>query len=218
MYARALPAPLAAVLVSLSLGTAWGACYAPAQQLPSQTISGFTSNPNEVLSRYPNGGAQMISYIRDLAASDPATLAGVIGLLGTANRDQQSAIGSGLGQAARICVRSDQAFATQIQQAISASNSNFAKDSYAFVNPDTPTGAVAGAGGGGGGGTGSGGPTGGGFGTSSAGTIGPAFGTNSAPNIGQTTLTGGRTGGAGSAGAVNSGITAFTATTPVSPR
>lgn len=191
---------LAVVVFLGSAGAAHAACYDARQQLPAQTVSAFMTNPAQLLTQFPNGGAQLISQIRDLTASDPATLPAIVGLLASANNDQQSAIGSGLGQAYRICLRPDQAFATQVQQAIAASPSNAAKDSYALVNPDVPIGVAGGAGGGGGGGgaggTGVGGPTGGSFGSTGSGGVASAFGTNATANSSTSSLTGGTAGGA----------------------
>jgi hypothetical protein len=174
-------------------GTADAACYAPAQQLPEATVSNFIGNPAALLSEFPNGGAQMISRVRDLVASNPDALAAVMAQLASASASQQAAIGSGLGQAARICVRSDQAFATRIQQAIASQGTDAAKTAYAAVNPDVQIGAVGGAGGGGG--TGVGGPT-SGTGGGGGGSVGPTLSSFGALNQGTVGLTGAGGGGA----------------------
>jgi hypothetical protein len=131
-------------------------CYPALQALPAQTISAFTANPAQLLLQYPDGGGPMISRIRDLAASDPATLQLILGLTTNANSDQLSAIGAGLGQAALVCIRTDQAYSTEIQQAVAAANNNAVTLAFAAVLGDRPIGAVGGGGGDGGGG---GGPT-----------------------------------------------------------
>jgi hypothetical protein len=64
----------------------------------------------------------MISLVRDLVASDPATLPLVLDLTAIGNADQINAIGTGLGQAALVSVRIDQLFANEIQQMVMASN------------------------------------------------------------------------------------------------
>ena len=113
--------------------------------------------------------------------------------LANASASQQSAIGSGLGQAARICLRSDQAFATRIQQAIASQGTDAAKTAYANINPDVQIGAVGGAGGAAG--TGVGGPT-GGIGSGSGGSTSPALSSFGALNQGTVGLTGASGGGA----------------------
>src|SRR5581483_10627701 len=91
------------------------AVYSPQQALPATTIQAFVADPSTLLSQYPNGGPQLITQVRDLAASDPQTLSAIIGLLSRANPDQAAAIGTGLGQVALMAVRDDQDYATKIQ-------------------------------------------------------------------------------------------------------
>jgi hypothetical protein len=138
------------------------ASAAVAQTSTNQVISQFLANPAQVLQQYPNGGAQLISLIRDVAVAHPEALQTITGLLSGAAADQQLAIGSGLGQAAQIVVRTNQAYANQIQQAIAASTSEDAKTAFAGVTGNTTIAATGGGGGGGGGGAGggTGGPTG----------------------------------------------------------
>ena len=97
------------------------AVYSPQQALSPPAIQDFLADPSALLKEYPDGGAQMISRVRDLAASDPMTLNAIIGLLATANPNQSTAIGTGLGQVALMAVKSDQAYANQIQEAIARS-------------------------------------------------------------------------------------------------
>ncbi len=151
MYFRSLwaatrgVAGVSAVLCLLvSGGVAQAACYGPQQQLPAQTISTFLGNPAQLLQQYPTGGAQLISQIRDLAASDPATLQPILQLLANANKDQKTAIGSGLGQAARVCVRTDQAYATQIQYAIAKTKDEDVWLAYTSITGDVQLGGVGG--------------------------------------------------------------------------
>ena len=56
--------------------------------------------------------------MRDLVASDDATLNPLLGLLEGANSDQAAAIGTALGQAALLAVKVDQAYAARIQDAM----------------------------------------------------------------------------------------------------
>lgn len=88
------------------------------QALPAQTIQQFLADPKALLRQYPNGGPLMLTHVRDLAASDPATLNSIVELIQGANPDQASAIGTALGQVALMAVKTDQAYATLIQEAI----------------------------------------------------------------------------------------------------
>jgi hypothetical protein len=101
---------------------AFAAVYTPQQALPAQTIKEFLSDPNSLLTQFPDGGAQMIARVRDLAASDPATLDPIIALLASSNGKQATSIGTGLGQVALMAVRTDQAYAASIQEALAKAN------------------------------------------------------------------------------------------------
>jgi hypothetical protein len=145
----ALAAVTGAVLVLAPAGTARAVCFGPQQVLPQVLIDQFLAHPGQVLQQNPDGGAAMISALRDLVASSPATLAPVIALLANANPAQATAIGTALGLAAQMCVRTDQAYATQIQQALAATNNQPAILAMAAVLGDKPIGALGGGGGGG---------------------------------------------------------------------
>jgi hypothetical protein len=103
-------------------GVAAAAVYSPQQVLPAQAIQQFLADPTALLAQYPDGGAQLIARVRDLAASDPATLSALIGLLTSANQGQAAAIGTALGQVAVMAVKTDQAYAIQIQEAIAGAD------------------------------------------------------------------------------------------------
>jgi hypothetical protein len=114
---RALRAMLVASGVALS-SVANAACYPASAKLPDVQIQAFLQNPGELLSVYENGVGNLVGVIRDLVASDNATLPVVIQLLASANPQQRAAIGSGLGIAARICLIPEQAYAGQIQASL----------------------------------------------------------------------------------------------------
>lgn len=156
---------VAAAALAATLSTAAGAAvYPPQRQLPAQTISDFKTQPSSLLQQFPAAGAQLISRVRDLGASDPTTLPALIALLKdpATTKDQIRAITAGLAQLARMAAAADQAFATEIQAAIAGTNNPDVIAAYQAATGDV---AIAAAGGGaGGGGSGAGGPTGaGGF-------------------------------------------------------
>ena len=148
-----LGAAIAGALL-VSPRSANAALYLPRQSLPTQTIQKFLSNPGSLLTQFPNGGPQMIAMVRDLLASDPATLKAIIGLLSSANPDQSVAMGTAGGQVALMAVSVEPAFATQIQDAVASSKNTSASVAFsAVVGGDIKlTAAVGGVGGGGGGG------------------------------------------------------------------
>ena len=71
----------------------------------------------------------------------------IIALLKNANAGQQTAIGTGLGQAAGLCIRSDPAVAGDIQTQLAGTTSDVAKNAYAAVTGNQPIRSVAGGGG-----------------------------------------------------------------------
>jgi hypothetical protein len=192
-------------------GLATAACYAPDQQLPAQSVSDFLNNPSQFLQDAKNaeGGADMIALVRDFVASNPAALPAVIALLDKASPAQQTAIGTGLGQAASLCIRPDPTFAADIQTQLAGTTSDAAKNAYAAVTGNQPIRSVAGGGGVSGGS--SGGSTGGTLGSPTTGTAFTQFSSNSILN----TSTNFFTGSTGSAGSAGTGGT--TSTTSVSP-
>ena len=76
-------------------------------QLSPQAVSQFLANPGQTLQQFPNGGAQLVSFIRNLALSNPDTLPVIISLLANASKDQQAAIGAGLGRAAQASLQNN---------------------------------------------------------------------------------------------------------------
>ncbi|MCK1521656.1 MULTISPECIES: hypothetical protein [unclassified Bradyrhizobium] len=183
----ALRLAAAAALAATLATAASAAVYPPQRQLPTQVISDFKGAPTSLLQQYPTGGPQLISRVRDLGASDPTTLPGLIALLKdpATTKDQMRAIVAGLAQVARMAAQTDQAFANEIQTAIAGSGNPEVIAAYQAATGDV---AIAAAGGGGGG-SGSGGPTGtGGFPTRGSGggasTFGGLHSSNSASTIG----------------------------------
>ncbi|MDF0493074.1 hypothetical protein [Bradyrhizobium yuanmingense] len=183
-------AAAAALAVTITSG-ANAAIYPPQRQLPVTVISEFKASPNSLLQQYPTGGPQLISRVRDLGASDPTTLPGLIALLKdpATTKDQMRAIVAGLAQVARMAAQQDQAYANEIQAAIAGTGDADVIAAYQAATGDV---AIAAAGGGaGGGGTGGGGPTGtSGFATGGGGGGVTVFGNNTTANNGTGTGSG----------------------------
>jgi len=142
-----LGAAFAAVVFGES---ARAACLSAENALPAKDVQAFLNDPSQLLGEF-SGGAEMIAKVRDLVASDAATLKGVLGVLGSADEAQQTAIGAGLGQAELLCKKPDAAFASQIQQSLVATNNDIAVTALLAVLADRPIGALGETGGGGGG-------------------------------------------------------------------
>ncbi|MCK1434936.1 hypothetical protein [Bradyrhizobium sp. 15] len=174
----------AAVAVAVTISTAAGAAvYPPQRQLPGQVISEFKGSPQSLLQQYPNAGSQMIVRVTDLGASDPTTLPGLIALLKdpATTKDQMKAIVGGLALVARMAAQTDQAYGTEIQNAIAGTQN---ADVIAAYQAATGDAAIAATGGGaGGGGSGTGGATGtSGSANGGSGGAGTTFGGAPRPN------------------------------------
>lgn len=186
--------------LSLATAVVVMALVFPSLARAQSPVDQFIANPAQALQNYPNGGAQLISLIRDVAVGHPEALNAIIALLANANANQQSAIGSGLGQAAQIVVSTNPDYANQIQQAVAAAGSENASTAFASVTgnvniaatgPGGGGGGTGGGGGVGGGGLGGGTPTGG----SNTGGGGTTGGGSNFANNGTNSFTGGGTGG-----------------------
>jgi hypothetical protein len=116
------------------------------RQTPQQAVTQFLNNPSELLGKAPNGGPELVSAVRDLVTTDPATLQLILNQLANANKDQKSAIGAGLAQAAKIVVRTNPGFANEIQQAILNTKDQDVVLAFAAGAGDRPIGAAGGGG------------------------------------------------------------------------
>ncbi|WP_456661761.1 hypothetical protein [Bradyrhizobium sp. LB13.1] len=132
------------------------AIYPPNRQLAAQTISDFKASPTVLLQQFTSGGAQMISRVRDLGASDPTTVPALAALLKdpATTKDQMRAIVAGLAQVARMAAQQDQAFANEIQTAIASTGNPDVIAAYQAATGDVAIAATGGGGTGGGGATG----------------------------------------------------------------
>ncbi|MGY4472359.1 hypothetical protein ACVWWK_008068 [Bradyrhizobium sp. LB9.1b] len=158
LFKFALRIASAAVFAAAVSATANAAIYPPNRQLPAQVISDFKSSPTSLLQQFTTGGAQLISRVRDLGASDPTTVPALVALLKdpATTKDQMRAIVAGLAQVARMAAQQDQAFANEIQTAIASTGNPDVIAAYQAAIGDVAIAAT----GGGGGGTGGGGATG----------------------------------------------------------
>ena len=181
----ALRMAAAAALAATIHSTASAAVYPPQRQLAATVISDFKASPNSLLQQFPTGGPQLISRVRDLGASDPTTLPGLIALLKdpATTKDQMRGIVAGLAQVARMAASSDQAYANEIQAAIANTGNADVIAAYQAATGDVQIAATGG--GAGGGGSGAGGPTGtGGFAFGGGGGGVTIFGNNTTANNG----------------------------------
>ncbi|MFK4576627.1 hypothetical protein [Bradyrhizobium ottawaense] len=178
----ALRVAAAAALAATISSAASAAIYPPQRQLPATVISDFKASPTSLLQQYATGGPQLISRVRDLGASDPTTLPGLIALLKdpATTKDQMRAIVGGLALVARMAAQQDQAYGNEIQAAIAGTGNPDVIAAYQAATGDV---AIAATGGAGGGGTGAGGPTGtSGLASGGNGGGGTTFGSNTTAN------------------------------------
>lgn len=111
-----------------------------------QTVSLFLNSPSELLTKHPTGGIEMIVSVRDLVTADSATLQPILNQIANATKDQKTAIGAALAQAAKIVVRTNPGFAVEIQQTILDTKDRDVMLAFAAGSGDRPIGAGAGGG------------------------------------------------------------------------
>ena len=64
-------------------------------ELPGQlTTEQFIPHPDQLLTKFPNGGAEMISQVRELTLANHANLPYILEVLARANHEQGIAIGT----------------------------------------------------------------------------------------------------------------------------
>lgn len=165
-------------IVVLTVAALLGGILTHAQKSQAQATGSAQQSVAALLAMYPNGGAPLISAIRDLVIRNPDASDAVVAALGSATENQQAAMGTGLGQA----VQANPAMADRVQTGLAAAGVQAANVAYASTTGNTVTAA-----GGGGGGGGVGGPF---------GYIGGAGG------AGSTGAAGGSSGGGGGGGSV----------------
>jgi hypothetical protein len=121
-----------------------------AQAPPQPPTTSTTTTPSQLLQQFQNGGPELISRLRELAAN-PANLQALLALVPQANAAQKSALGSALGQETRIAARTNIDYARSIQQGVAGTRDPDLLVAYGAVIGDQPIGAAGGGGGGGGG-------------------------------------------------------------------
>lgn len=129
----------------MTLLTGSPSCFLSPLAVDPAAITAFRSAPQNLLTPYPDGGSRMAQDVRGLAGTDIHTVPVLIDMARTASPGQTAAIGAGLAQAARACVRQRPDVAQIIQQLII--RAGLAPLTTAFVSSsgDVATAAVGGA-------------------------------------------------------------------------
>jgi hypothetical protein len=153
-------AVLGAFFLVLAVSPSSASCFASDHGLKATAPEMEASLTSLLKADSEANSSAVISTVRDLAASDPGALSFILDKLGAASDRQRAAIGTGLGQAATICQRSDLPYATDIQTQLLASDkaidNQSAEVAFGLATGQQPIGAVGAGGGGGGGGFSSG--------------------------------------------------------------
>ncbi len=113
-------------------------------QTQTPTVSAFLSNPNSLLQQNPNGGTGLQNSTQELALADPTTFKPLLGLLGSANDQQKVALATGLVQATKILVLTNQPLATEWQLQIAAITDPTFKTAATNAFGDVKLGAIGG--------------------------------------------------------------------------
>jgi hypothetical protein len=201
---RAVLSALTASFLLAQVGLAYAVGSGASGPSRADEIAKFQTDPKTIFLNdqgKPASNPELISNVRELVIADKADLKPVIEQLKLASAEEQSAIGTGLGQAAQAVLRTDPAYAAEIQEALAAAGVQNAILAFAAVTGNVPIGATAGGGaagaggaGGGAGGssTGSGAASGGGAATGGGGgggTVQATIFSTSSPAVTNTTTT-----------------------------
>lgn len=129
----------------MTLLTGSPSCFLSPLAIDPSAVVAFRSTPQNLLTPYPDGGGRMAQDVRGLAGTDVHTVPMLIDLARNASPGQTAAIGAGLAQAARACVRQRPDVAQIIQQLII--RAGLAPLTTAFVSSsgDVATAAIGGA-------------------------------------------------------------------------
>jgi hypothetical protein len=131
--------------------TASVVCFSEPAKLSDQDVQAFLANPQTLLQSFSGGGLAMSSRVRALAGSSGTTLSPIILLASVPqanadrtapSNDQVSALGSGLGRAARSCVSVNPEYAVRIQQEVIASENEALIVAFRAANAELPTAAL----------------------------------------------------------------------------
>ncbi|AHG48950.1 hypothetical protein RLEG12_08405 (plasmid) [Rhizobium leguminosarum bv. trifolii CB782] len=121
---------------------AGASCFiAPAKASPEQ-LDSFSSQPADLTTKYPTGGAAMSLEVRTLAGSRFDNVDRLVQLAAGASPGQKSAIGAGLAWTARACAASQPEYALQIQEKIAASGLDEVITAFLGAANDTATAAL----------------------------------------------------------------------------
>ncbi|MBB3646342.1 hypothetical protein FHX14_002539 [Rhizobium sp. BK619] len=121
---------------------AGASCFiAPAKASPEQ-LDSFSSQPADLTTKYPTGGAAMSLEVRTLAGSRFDNVDRLVQLAAGASPGQKSAIGAGLAWTARACAVSQPEYALQIQEKIAASGLEEVITAFLGAANDTATAAL----------------------------------------------------------------------------
>jgi hypothetical protein len=121
--------------------TANASCTQPVTAPLQAQVDAIKANVKAFLGANPSGGGAMVRDVRNVVAADIGLAKTLAEAARTGAPEQKSAIGAGLGQAARICERVNPQAANQIQQAVaSASDLALAAE---FLNVTGPTATAA---------------------------------------------------------------------------
>lgn len=124
-------------------------CFLPPLAIDPSAVTAFRNAPQSLLSPYPDGGTRMAQDVRGLAGTDVNTVPVLLEMAKTASAGQTAAIGAGLAQTARACVRQRPDVAQIIQQMIIRANLGPLTTAFLSSSGDTATAATGAAGAGG---------------------------------------------------------------------
>lgn len=135
MYAVALAPAL--------VGTARAeSCALPRAPDVEAAIARLAQDARPLLAAYAGGGGALASEVRNVVSRDSSAVGRILDLVPSATPAQRVALGTGLGAAATICLRSNATVARQLQQAVLLASSDDVRRGFESVVGDIRTEAI----------------------------------------------------------------------------
>lgn len=123
-----------------------GKCFPDAPPAGPDAVKAFVADPKAILAKYPLGGGELSSAIRNLIVSDAGSLKSLIDVIAEATPLQKNAIAAGLGQASNACEKQANDVSLSIRAFIANSNEPMMSRTFAAITGDITVGAIGGGG------------------------------------------------------------------------
>lgn len=140
----ALAGLVASTCLSISgASAATSSCLSARSSETDAAAERLAADPASLLTQFGTGGGTMAIEVRNATLRNPDLVAQLLALNGKGNTDQMRALGTGLGAAAVICMRSNPTIALQMQRAVVVAGNTDVQRGFEGVAGDIVTESIA---------------------------------------------------------------------------